>query len=334
MGYLLQGWVGIAESLDVLSSNTDNFAIRDICVNLKEQISQWKSLSNALMRFPEHFDDTDIATIQSGESSWNLDSLLTMLWSEYSYLNTLKNKFIGALTYPIILITISFGAIIALFVFVLPAIFDIASQFNAQKLPWVTLQLKSLSEFLAVHGLGIAGVIAFIVFAWFVIFSTETGQKRLYQFLYTVPVLGKMIQAYYLIRISRYMKILLESGINYRNIFKMLKNVVSNPIFTPLFEKAIAWLERGLGIYDCIKDDTNLIPSTVSALIKVGEKTATLSKTFDTVIGIYQEELDNYINNISKLIEPIMLVFIGGIVIVIALWVFGVIMNIMDSVNV
>jgi type II secretory pathway component PulF len=69
-------------------------------------------------------------------------------------------------------------------------------------------------------------------------------------------------------------------------------------------------------------------------LIKVGEKTATLWHTFDIIIGIYQEELDNYIANLSKLIEPIMLVFIGWIVIMIALWVFGVIMNIMDSVNV
>jgi type IV pilus assembly protein PilC len=128
-----------------------------------------------------------------------------------------------------------------------------------------------------------------------------------------------MIQAYYLIRFSRYTKILLESGINYRNIFKMLKNVISNPIFTPLFDKTIAGLERGQGIYDCIKDDTKLIPSTVSALIKVGEKTATLSHTFETVISIYQEDLDNYITNLSKLIEPIMLVFIGGVVILIAL---------------
>jgi type II secretory pathway component PulF len=90
----------------------------------------------------------------------------------------------------------------------------------------------------------------------------------------------------------------------------MLKNVISNPVFTPLFEKTISGLTRGQNIYDCIKDSPALIPSTVSALIKVGEKTATLGHTFDIIIGIYQEELDNYIANLSKIIEPIMLVFI------------------------
>jgi type II secretory pathway component PulF len=143
-----------------------------------------------------------------------------------------------------------------------------------------------------------------------------------------------MIQAYYLIRFSRYTKIMLWSWLNYVEIFKMLKNVISNPIFTPLFDTTIVGLTRGQGIYDCIKNDTRLIPSTVAALIKVWEKTATLWHTFDTVISIYQEELDNYITNLSKIIEPIMLVFIGWIVIMIALGVFGVIMNIMDSVNV
>ena len=334
LSHLLKWGVGISESLDIISKNTDNYALRDIANTLKEQIMQGKSLSNALLRFPDQFDDTDIATIQSGESSWNLDIILWMLWSEYSYLNSLRKKFIGALTYPIILITVAFWAIIALFVYVLPAIFEIANQFDAQELPWVTRQLKSFSDFLATNGLNLAGIIAFLCFTIFVILSTESGQKRFFQFLYSVPVLGKMIQAYYLIRFSRYTKILLWSGINYRNIFKMLKNVISNPIFTPLFDRTIAWLERGQDIYDCIKDDTTLIPSTVSALIKVGEKTATLWQTFDTIISIYQEELDHYISNLSKLIEPIMLVFVGWVVIMIALGVFGVIMNIMDSVNV
>lgn len=332
--HLLQWGVGIAESLEILSTNTDNYAIRDICSTLKEQITQGKSLSNALLKFPKHFDDTDIATIQSWESAGNLDSILAMLWLEYAYLNTLKNKFIWALTYPLILIVVAFGAIVALFLYVLPAIFEIANQFDAKELPRITQQLKYFSDFLANNGLHIGWVIAFLSFTIFVILSTETGQKKAYEFIYNIPVLWKMVQAYYLIRFSRYTKILLWSGINYVNIFKMLKNVISNPIFTPLFDKTIEGLNRGQNIYDCIKDDTKLIPSTVSALIKVWEKTATLWHTFDTIIAIYQEELDNYINNLSKLIEPIMLVFVWWVVIMIALGVFGVIMNIMDSVNV
>ena len=98
----------------------------------------------------------------------------------------------------------------------------------------------------------------------------------LYEILYNFPIIGKMIQSYYLVRFARYAKILLGSGMNYRDVFKMLKNVIAVPIFTPLFDKTVAGLTRGQGIYDCIKDDTRLIPSTVAALMKVGPKTATL----------------------------------------------------------
>jgi len=113
----------------------------------------------------------------------------------------------------------------------------------------------------------------------------------------------------------------------------MLINVISVPIFTPVFEKIVSWLDRGQSIYESIQDDTLLIPSTVSALIKVGETTASLPASFDTIIDIYSEELDNYITNLSKIIEPIMLVIVGSVIVMIALGVFGVIMTIMDSVN-
>ena len=125
---------------------------------------------------------------------------------------------------------------------------------------------------------------------------------------------------------------LIESWVDYRVIFTMLKQVIDHPIFAPLFDKVIDWLNRGKTIYDCIYWDTVLIPNKVAALIKVGEQTATLSNTFDTIIAMYQEELDHYIENISKLIEPVMLIFVGGIVIMIALGVFWVILHIMDSV--
>lgn len=207
--------------------------------NLREQINQGKNLSHALMRFPNYFDETDIATIQSGESVGNLDKVLLMISGEYSYINTLKKKFTGALTYPAILVTVSLGSILALFMFILPAIFEIADQFNSHELPWVTRILKDFSDYLATHGMNIGTVIILLVFALSIWLSTDHGQKKLYQFLFEVPVLGQMIKSYYLIRFSRYTKMLLESGINYRTIFKMLKSVISHPIFTPIFEKTV-----------------------------------------------------------------------------------------------
>lgn len=333
LGHLLQWGVGMAESLDIIKDNTDNFAAKELANTLREQINQGRSLSHGLLKFPQYFDDADIATLQSGEKSGNLASILGMISSEYSFLSTLKNKFIGALTYPAILITISLGAIIALFIFVLPAIFEIASQFNGTELPRITLQLKALSDFLTQHWILLLWGLVFLSFAWFVFFSTQSGQIMLYEILYNIPVIGKMVQSYYLVRFARYAKILLWSGMNYRDVFKMLKNVIAVPIFTPLFDRIIAGLERGESIHQSLQYETMLIPTNVSALIKVGEQTANLGSTFDTIIAIHQEELEHYISNLSKIIEPVMLVIVGSVIIMIALWVFGVIMNIMENVG-
>lgn len=332
LGNLLKGGIGIAQGLRIIGDNTQNYALQHISTTLQDQINQGKSLSHALTKFPRYFDQTDIATIQSWESSGNLDDILLMIWGEYTYISSLKKKFIWALTYPIILVIVSLGAVIALFMFILPSIFDIADQFNAQELPWITRVLKWFSDYLVAHWASLWWIVLLIGFALFVFFSTSQGQKKLFQFLFELPVIGKMMKAYYLIRFSRYTKMLLESGINYRTIFKMVKNVIDNPLFTPLFDNTVLGLDQGKTIYDCIKSDTSLIPSNMAALIKVGEQTASLPRTFETIIAIYQEELDHYINNLSKLIEPVMLVFVWWIVIMIALWVFGVIMNIMDSV--
>lgn len=334
IGHLLKWGVWVAESLDIINDNSDNYAIKELASSMRVQINQWKNLSHAMTKFPKYFDEADVATVQSGESSGNLDHILTMLGTEYNYLMTLKNKFVGALTYPAILMTISVGAIIALFVFILPAIFEIASQLDSDKIPWITLQLKAFSDFLINHWKFLIGMGGFLWFALFTLLSTETGQKILYNTLYNIPVLGKMIQSYYLVRFARYSKLLLWAGMNYRDVFKMLINVISVPIFTPLFQNVINGLDRGQSIFDSIKYETRLIPSTVSALIKVGEKTASLEWTFDTIIAIYSEELDNYINNLSKVIEPFMLIIVGWVIVMIALGVFGVIMAIMDSVNI
>lgn len=334
LGNLLHWGVGIAEGLQIIHHNTNNYAVKQITEVLWYEIHHWKRLSQALKKFPNYFDETDISTIKSWEQSGRLDEILLMLSWEYSYLNSLKQKVIGALTYPAILVTVAIGAVVALFIFILPAVFEIANEFDAHELPRVTRTLKNFSEYLVSHGLNLGLILLFIVFVLFVFFSSRSWQKKLYAILFNIPVIWKMLKAYFLIRFSRYTKMLIESWINYIDIFKMLKNIMPQPIFEDFFDQIIQGLTTGKTMYDSINGNEILIPNQVAALIKVGEQTASLIHTFDSVIDMYQEELDYYITNLSKFTEPIMLIFIGWIVIMIALGVFGVIMNIMDSVSV
>jgi type II secretory pathway component PulF len=162
-------------------------------------------------------------------------------------------------------------------------------------------------------------------------FSTDTGKRSWFNIILSIPLIWRMTRYYYLVRRCRYMKLMLISGMNYVETFKTLRDVLSIPLYQDMIERILAWLQKGDTIYDSLKHENFLIPSNVSVLIKVGEETANLENAVWNVLDMYQEELNVTINRLAKVIEPIMLVFIGLIVVVIASWVFWLILQIMEG---
>jgi type II secretory pathway component PulF len=123
---------------------------------------------------------------------------------------------------------------------------------------------------------------------------------------------------------------MLESWMNYIETFQLLRDILNIPIYQNMIEHTLVWLQKWETIYDSIKSQTYLIPSNVSALIKVWEETANLQNSLDNILVMHEEELNNNINRLAKVIEPVILVFIWLIVVVIALGVFWLILKIMD----
>jgi type IV pilus assembly protein PilC len=173
-----------------------------------------------------------------------------------------------------------------------------------------------------------------VIFFSSVFFSTQTGSKVLFWFILQIPVLWKMVKYYYLTKMCRYMKVMLKAGMNFLDIFLLLRDILWVPAYQDMIEKVVSWLQRWDSIYDALKHETDLIPSNVAVLIKVWEETANLDTSIDNILNMYQEELNVLIDRLAKLIEPIMLVFIGWIVVFIAMAVFWIIFQVMDSAGV
>lgn len=127
------------------------------------------------------------------------------------------------------------------------------------------------------------------------------------------------------------MKIMFSSGMSYVETFQQLRDVLAIHAYQDMIERVLAGLQRGESIYDSLKTETELIPSNVSALIKVGEESANLETSVENILHIYEEELNVMIERLSKVIEPIMLIFIGGVVVMIALGIFGIIFQVMEG---
>ncbi len=334
LSYLLKGGVSVVDALNLLIESTDNFALRDIAKTILTYVKKGKPLSYALNRLSDYFDEGDYSIIKTGEVSGNLPKVLASLAAEYTYVDDIKNKYIWAMIYPIVLLAVAIIAVISLFMFVLPGIFSIADSFQWIQIPPLTLALRNFALFLQNNWISLSWWAAIVWFFAFIFFSTEKGKKSWFTFLINVPLIGKMTKYYYVVKFCRYLRLMLSSGMNYLQTFQLLRDILGIAAYQEMIERVLAGLQRWENIYDNLKLETDLLPPDVPAMIKVGEQTANLPTTLENVLTMYDGELNVSINRLSKLIEPVMLIAIWGVVLVIALAVFGLILQIMEGAGV
>ena len=331
--YMLHGGVSIMQAVDTIKKSTTNYALKAIVTSISFHLNEGKSFSYALSRLPEYFDESDSAIIKTGESTGNLDTVLQELANEYSYLNSIKNKYKSALTYPIILIIMSIGAVLFLFSSVLPGILEMFVG-EMEKLPLITRILKSTSDFFVTSWKTILVVLFTAIAVVWIYGTTDQGKKALSKFMMSFPLVWKMTKTYYLIKWARYMKLMISSGLDYVQTFRLLRGVLAIPAYQEMIEKVMAGLQIGKTIYDTIKDETDLIYPNVAVMIRVGEETAHLEDSMGNIIAMYQEELDNSITQFSKILEPVILIFMWVIVALVASGIFWVVFSVMENVGV
>ena len=331
--YMLHGGVSIMQAIDTIKRSTTNYALKMITTSIGFYLNEGKSFSYALGRLPEYFDESDSAIIKTGESTGNLDVVLQELANEYSYLNTIKNKYKSALTYPIILIVMSVAAVIFLFSSVLPNILDMFVG-EMDKLPLITRILKATSDFFVASWKTVLVVLITGITVIGIYWTTEQGKKSLSKTLMSLPLVWKMTKTYYLIKWARYMKLMIGAGLDYVQTFRLLRGVLAIPAYQEMIEKVMAGLQIGKTIYDSLKEETSLIYPNVAVMIKVGEETAHLEDSMGNIIAMYQEELDNTITQFSKILEPVILIFMGVVVALVASGIFGVVFSVMENVGV
>ncbi|MFA6256278.1 MAG: type II secretion system F family protein [Candidatus Absconditabacterales bacterium] len=331
LAYLLKGGISLFAGVQLIGDTSENYAVKEIAKNISAFLHKGKSFSYALNRLPDYFDAGDYSLIKTGEMSGELPMILQSLATEYIYIKDMKNKYVGALIYPAILIVVAIVAVLALFLLVLPNIFSIAESFQNLQLPWITRALQNISLFLQMQWKVLLGVAAGLSLIGGVFFSTEFGKKTWFNILLNIPMIGKMTKYFYIVKFCRYMKLMMNAGMSYVQTFQLLRDILGIPAYHDMIERILVGLNKGENIYSVLQYETDLIPSDVSVMIKVGEESANLSNSLDNILDMYQEDLNNIIMRSSKIIEPVMLIFVGGIVVVIALGIFGLILQIMEG---
>lgn len=176
--------------------------------------------------------------------SGNLPMILQSLATEYVYVKEMKNKYVGALMYPMILITIAIVAVFALFLLVLPGVFSIATSFQNMELPWITRALYDTSTFFQNQWKTILGVLAGLGLVGGVFFSTEVGKKAWFNILLGIPLVGKMTKYFYLVKFCRYTKLMMSAGMNYLQTFSLLRDILGISAYQHMIERVVTGLNK------------------------------------------------------------------------------------------
>ena len=314
---LLEASTPIVEALNITAKQLKNRNLIYILYNLKEEIIQGKRLGSSMKKFPGVFSDTYISMVTAGDSSGNLDIVFTKLADYLEESASIKQKVISALTYPIVLIGFSIVVIISLLAFVLP---QVVGQFikAGAELPFITKFLIGISNNI-IPILIIFAVLCVIIFYSYKNYVRKIENKISFdQRVLNIPLLGNFILNSELERFSSTMELLLASGTNLDVALDECSKIFDNKFLSKIVVDAKNDVVEGKDFIVSLKNE-EIFPDIFIQLISSGYRSGNLAKMFNKVSHFMKSEIENKRAIFLSLLEPVVIILMGGFIMLIVL---------------
>jgi len=323
---LFEAKIAVTDSFRLLAEQASNAMLKESLTEIIEDIKGGSSLSLALSKHPDIFSVFYVNMIKSGEESGKLEEIFRSLADhlERSYELTSKTK--NALIYPAFVVATFFIVMILMLTFVIPKLTSILTEVN-QKIPFYTRILIGVSEFFKDFGIFLfIGAAIGGVFLWRYS-KTERGSMAVSRFQTSFPFVGVLYSKFYLSRMTDNMETLLSSGVPAVKTLETTAEVVGNKVYRDILLTAVKEVNGGSSISEALSKYPE-IPLMVVQMIKTGEETGKLSFMLKTLGKFYKKEVDNAVETLVSLIEPVMIVVLGGAVGILLISILGPIYNI------
>ena len=314
---LLEASTPIVDSIDITARQTKNKNLIQILYNLKEDLVQGKRLGNSMKKFPGIFSDTYVSMVSAGDSSGNLDTVFSKLADYLEESASIRQKVISALTYPLILIGFSFIVVISLLAFVLPKVIDQFIKAGAE-LPFITKFLIGISN----NIIPILLVITFLSVGFYYLYKKYTKKEKnkllVDKKILAIPFLGNFILNSELERFSSTMELLLASGTNLDIALEECSKIFNNQYLSNIIMNARNDVVEGKDFIITMKQN-EIFPDIFIQLIASGYRSGNLEKMFNKVSNFMKSEIETKRSVFLSLLEPIVIIFMGGFIMMIVL---------------
>ena len=322
---MLAAGIPLVQAFEIVGNGHENAAMQKLILSVKADVEGGSALAEALAKHPLYFDDLFVNLVEAGEQAGALESLLDKVATYKEKTEAIKKKIKKALTYPAAVLAVAFIVTTILLIFVIPSFEDLFRGFGAD-LPSFTRMVIDLSAFVRTQGVFLAGGIGIAISA-FLYFQKRSRKFRHYldRLMLKLPIIGPILQKAAIARYARTLSTMFAAGVPLVEAMESVAGATGNIVY----EEAVLTMRDEVATGQRLQvamENTDLFPNMVIQMIAVGEESGSLDEMSSKVADFFEDDVDNAVDNLSSLLEPMIMailgVLVGGLVVAMYLPIF------------
>ncbi len=307
---MIDAGLPLVQGLEILASQQENVTFKKMLRQIKEEVESGSTFADALRKHPKHFDRLFCNMVAAGEMGGILDDVLRRLAQYMEKAEALKAKVKGAMTYPAIVLVIAGAVLAVILIFVIPTFAKMFEEFGSA-LPAPTQMVINLSNFLKSYFFAMIGGILVTIVLFKKYYGTESGKLVIDRLLLKAPVFGPLIRKVAVAKFTRTLGTLINSGVSIIEALNVAAATAGNKVVENAIKRVKASIAEGRTIAQPL-EESGIFPAMVVQMIAVGETTGALDTMLGKIADFYDQEVDTAVEALTSLIEPFMIVFLGG----------------------
>lgn len=309
---MINAGLPLVQCLDILSSQQPNPAFKKVLTQIKQDVEGGSTFADALAKHPKVFDSLFVNLVAAGEVGGVLDTVLNRLATYMEKNENLKNKIKSAMTYPIIVLCVAFGVVAVLMIFVIPTFQDMFTQFGSA-LPGPTQFVVNLSNFFRGYWHVMIGVIILLIVGFKQLGKHPKGRFYMDKLALKLPIFGPLLRKVAVAKFTRTLGTMISSGVPIMDGLDITAKSAGNVIVENAIRTVRSAISEGKSMSEPL-EQTGIFPGMVVQMISVGEATGAMDQMLGKIADFYDEEVDTAVDTLTSALEPMLMVFLGGIV--------------------
>ncbi|PID41410.1 MAG: pilus assembly protein PilC [Proteobacteria bacterium] len=309
---MIDAGLPLVQCLEILGKQQENSTFKKTLTEIQQDVESGTTFADSMRKHSKVFDNLYANMIEAGETGGILDTILSRLAIFMEKAMALKKKVKGAMTYPTICLAISILILIVILVFVIPVFEEMFGQMDAE-LPVPTQLVVSMSHAFKDNFFFILLPIIAVIFIFRKIYTTEKGRLRIDQMLLHFPVFGMLLRKVAVAKFTRTLSTMLQSGVPILEALQVVAKTAGNKVIERAVFRVADAIAEGRPIAEPL-EESGVFPNMVVQMINVGESVGALDSMLEKIADFYDEEVDQAVSNLTAMIEPFMMVFLGGMI--------------------